>query len=174
MFAAHFAAGLAIGARERRAPMTALLVGAFLPDLVWIVLAALGVEPASPGAFFDGWSHSFLSILIQATLFSLCFLGRERRACVSVWLAVMSHVILDDIIHPAPIQLFPHSKLHVPWDLWHWGQVAVTPAFTHYWWIQFAIVILLLATYAKLAVKAFLPNLVTATVLLVLRLHLLF
>jgi hypothetical protein len=116
MFAAHFAAGLAIGARARRAPMSALLAGAFLPDVVWIGFAAVGVEPSAPSVFFDGWSHSFVSVLVEATVFALFFAYKGVRVWLPVWLAVMSHVVLDAIIHPSPLALYPHASLRVSWD----------------------------------------------------------
>ena len=39
MYAAHFAAGLAIKGKVEKAPLWALLIGAFVPDFIWIVLA---------------------------------------------------------------------------------------------------------------------------------------
>jgi len=44
MYAAHFAAGLAIKSRAPQAPTWALLVGAFIPDFVWI---AFGLAASS-------------------------------------------------------------------------------------------------------------------------------
>jgi hypothetical protein len=175
MFAAHFAAGLAIGARARHAPMSALLGGAFLPDIVWIGLAAAGVEPSAPSVFFDGWSHSFVSVLVTATVFALFFAGRGVRVWLPVWLAVMSHFVLDVIIHPRPIALYPHASLRAPWDLWRWGSVPAALGFSHYWCVQLAIVAVLLGVYATAALRSsFPPNLVGATVLLVLGLHWIF
>ncbi len=172
MFAAHFAAGLAIGAHARRAPMSSLLAGALLPDIVWIGLAAAGVEPSDPSVFFDGWSHSFVSVLFMATVFALFFAYKGIRVWLPIWLAVMSHLVLDSIIHPAPIALYPHSSLRLPWDLWRWGLAPGLLGFSHYWWIQLAIVILLLGAYARAALRwSFPANLVGATVLLVLGLH---
>ncbi|MGA9970982.1 MAG: hypothetical protein WBQ07_11610 [Candidatus Acidiferrales bacterium] len=175
MFAAHFAAGLAIGACTRRAPMSALLAGAFLPDVVWIGLAAAGVEPSAPSVFFDGWSHSFVSVLVEATVFALFFAYKGVRVWLPVWLAVMSHVVLDAIIHPMPISLYPHASVSVPWDLWPWGSLPAALGFSHYWWVQLAIVAGLLGVYAVAALRSlFPPNLVGATVLLVLGLHWIF
>ncbi|MEW9573602.1 hypothetical protein ABQJ54_17750 [Rhodanobacter sp. Si-c] len=172
MFAAHFAAGLAIGAHARRAPMAALLAGAFLPDIVWIGLAVAGIEPSAPAVFFDGWSHSFASVLVMAALFALCFAHAGMQAWLPAGLAVMSHVVLDAIVHPVPIALYPHASLRVPWDLWSWGAQPAALGFSHYWWIQLAVVVALLGVYARASLRSsFPPNLVAATVLLVLGLH---
>jgi hypothetical protein len=59
MYVPHYSVALAAGPYARRAPLWALLTGAFLPDLVWIVLARAGVEPADAVHFFDDWSQSF-------------------------------------------------------------------------------------------------------------------
>jgi hypothetical protein len=85
--------------------MSALLAGVFLPDVVWIGLDAAGVEPSGQSVFFDGWSHSFVSVLVEATVFALFFAYKGVRVWLPVWLAVMSHVVLDAIIHPKPIAL---------------------------------------------------------------------
>lgn len=175
MYAAHFAAGLAIGARAPRAPIWALLAGVFLPDLVWIALSATGVEPAAPSLFFDDWSHSLLSVIVLASLFALCFARRGAAVWIPVWLAVASHFLFDAIIHPRPIAVYPHSAMHIPWDLWHWGEARTALGFTHYWWVQFGIVVPLLCIYALgMRRQNFAPNLAWATVLTVLLLHLVF
>lgn len=173
MYAAHFAMGLAIGSRARQSPTWALLIGAFLPDLAWIGLAALGVEPSTP-IFFDDWSHSLASVIVLATAFALFFLSRGVRVWVPVWAAVGSHFLLDAVIHPKPLALFPHSRLHMPWDLWQWGAAQAWLGFTRYWWIQFLAVTPLLVVYARGARRDSLPTrLVAATCLIVLGLHLL-
>lgn len=53
MYAPHFAAALAINARSPGAPLWALLIGAFIPDLAWIAFARIGIEPAQASNFFD-------------------------------------------------------------------------------------------------------------------------
>jgi len=51
------------------APLWALLIGDFVPDLLWIELARIGVEHAHPSSFFDDWSHSLaLSQFWRASL----------------------------------------------------------------------------------------------------------
>jgi len=175
MYAAHFAAGLAIGARVRRAPMWALLAGVFLPDVVWIALSAAGVEPAGSPVFFDDWSHSLVSVALEATVFALCFVRGGKAAWMPVWLAVASHFLLDAIIHPRPIAIYPHSTIHLPWNLWHWGEAQTALGFTHYWWVQLGIMVPLLCVYVMGSrQQEFALDLTWATVLTVLGLHLIF
>jgi hypothetical protein len=175
MYAAHFAAGLAIGSRAPRAPIWALLAGCLLPDIVWIALATSGIEPSAPSLFFDDWSHSLVSIFVEASLFTLLFIRRGVYVWAPIWLAVASHFLLDVLIHPKPLALYPHATLHAPWDLWIWGTSKTSFLFTHYWWIQFAIMVPLIGVYAVGARKRGFPtNLIAATALSLLGLHLLF
>jgi len=71
MYAAHFAAGLAIKSSAPKAPTWALLIGAFLPDFAWIALGLAGIEPSQGPAFFDDWSHSLAMVIWWATQFAL-------------------------------------------------------------------------------------------------------
>lgn len=48
MYAAHFAAALAVKAAEPRAPTIVLVVLASAPDLLWLGLSAAGPFPAAP------------------------------------------------------------------------------------------------------------------------------
>jgi hypothetical protein len=176
VYAAHFAAGLAIGSRAPRAPIGALLAGCFLPDLVWITLAASGIEPSGPPAgFSDDWSHSLLSVLVEATAFALFFARCGMRVWGPVWLAVGSHFPLDVLIHPKPLALYPHAALRAPWDLWSWGTVKTSFLLTHYGWVQLDVVVALGFVYALGARKNMVPtNLIAATALFLLGLQLLF
>src|SRR5206468_6228193 len=136
MYAPHFAAALAIKSTVPRAPLAALLAGAFLPDLLWIALARIGVEPAQPSAFFDDWSHSLMSVLALATVFGLLFSRGRRAVFLAVWLAVASHFLLDFPVHPKTLALYPLSKIHVGWDLLPWGSSGGWFGVTNYWWLQ--------------------------------------
>jgi hypothetical protein len=66
MYAAHFAAGLAIKSYAPKAPTWALLVGAFLPDFFWVAFGLAGIEPSQGTAFFDDWSHSLAMVILWA------------------------------------------------------------------------------------------------------------
>jgi hypothetical protein len=168
MYAAHFAAGLAIKSRVPKAPTWALLVGAFIPDFIWVVLANRGIEPTDPRAFFDDWSHSLAMTVVWATLFALMFWRRERRVVLAVWMAVFSHFLLDFPIHPKFLALYPHSSLHVGIAL------SGTIGAMKYWWVQMCVVAALTPIYALGGRRlGFQPNLIAATCIVLLGLHLL-
>lgn len=175
MYAAHFAAGLAVKGRVPRAPLWALLTAVFVPDFIWVVLARAGVEPEyPPRGFFDDWSHSVLMILVWSTLFALVFWRRGRMIGLAVWVAGLSHLGLDFLIHPARLALYPHAPIHVGWDLWQYGQQKSRLGPNHYWWVEAAFIAVLLAIYAFSAHQSKLPlRIVAASCLLVCGLHLL-
>jgi hypothetical protein len=171
MYAAHFAAALAVKGQAPKAPAWALLAGVFLPDFAWVALGLAGVEPSQGPAFFDDWSHSLAMIVVWATLFAAFF---WRSAVVlPVWLSVLSHFVLDLPIHPKTIALFPHSSVHLGWNSWNYGLSRSWLGATHYWWIELAFLVLLLGIYVQGALRARLAgNLILASCMLVLGLHL--
>jgi hypothetical protein len=140
MLAAHFAAGVAIKSQVPETPIRPLMTAVFLPDLVWIALAGAGVEPAAPDRFFDGWSHSLLMVLLYAVVVALAFRGRGRAVATALFVAVLSHFVLDLPVHPRPLELYPHSA--IAFDV-HFATVDSM----RYWYLQFAVTLVLLAVY---------------------------
>lgn len=175
MYPAHFAAGLAAKGCVKQSPLWALITAAFLPDLLWVVLALAGIEPEyPPRGFFDDWSHSLLSILVLSTFFALPFWYQGREVAAAVWCAGMSHVFLDLPIHPARLALYPHSRIRLGWSMWQFGQQKSSLGPGHYWLVEAAAVVVLLSIYIIGSVRAgFSQRLVAASSLLVAGLHLL-
>jgi hypothetical protein len=165
MYAAHFAAGLAIKSHAPKAPTWALLVGAFLPDFFWIAFGLAGIEPSQGPAFFDDWSHSLAMVLLYGALFSMAFWRWGLSVVFPVWLAVFSHFLLDLPIHPKNLALYPHSSLHLGWGLWRIGP-------RNYWWAQLAVLVVLTLIYVQGARRLrFANNLILASCILLLGLH---
>jgi hypothetical protein len=148
MYAPHFAAALAIKGRSPEAPLWALLVGAFIPDLLWIALARIGIEPAQASNFFDDWSHSLVSVAILASLFASAFLRRGKPVFFAIWLAVFSHFVLDFPVHPKRLALAPMTRIYLGWDLLAWGSRPGWLGAINDWWLQLAVLLVLLVTYA--------------------------
>lgn len=142
MWAAHFAAGVAIKSRVPEAPIRPLLAAMFVPDFVWIGLGALGVEPAAPDRFFDGWSHSLVMVLLYALGMAFLFRSYGRAVAVAFFLGVFSHFLLDLPIHPAPLELYPHSAIRFAFHI-------ATVDSMRYWEVQLAVTAVLLALYVK-------------------------
>jgi hypothetical protein len=91
MYAAHFAAALAIKTHAPKAPIWALMAGAFLPDFIAIALGLAGIEPSQGPAFFDDWSHSLAMTALWASLLALAFWTKGMTVALPAWLSVVSH-----------------------------------------------------------------------------------
>ena len=156
MYAAHFAAALAVKGRAPQAPAWALISAVFLPDFVWIALAGLGIEPTVP-VFFDDWSHSLIMIVVWVTVFAALFWRSDKVIALAVWIAGLSHFFLDFLIHPARLALYPHSSAHLGWNLWQYGLTKSWLGATRYWWYELATLLVLLALYVWFSRRSRLP-----------------
>lgn len=175
MYAAHLAVGLAIKAAEPRVPMVAVMTAVFLPDLLWLVLSILGIEPVGGAGFFDGWSHSAASITVQALIMGMFALPLGRSASLIVFGATMTHLPLDVPIHPKPIELYPHSTFAFGLLDKGWGLQQSVFGQSNFWWVETSIVVTFLAIYARLAARAHIPaNVVAASAVLVMWLQIAF
>jgi hypothetical protein len=140
MFAAHFAAGLALRGRAPRVPLSVLLLGAFLLDGLWVTFGVLHLDKTSS----DDWSHSLVMSICWATAFSLLFSRLGRKATAVVWLAVFSHFVLDWLVQGAT--LYPNAP-----------ESLAPLVVQHYRILQLAICILLLGVYVRDARRNSLP-----------------
>ena len=140
MYAGHFAVGLAIKVAEPRAPMAPLLLLIFLPDLLWLGFSVGGLELVEPGTWFDGWSHSIASIILQATLVAMLWWRQGVGVSVALSCAVLGHLILDLPIHPAPLEWYPHAATGFGNFLHGWAGNAALFGKTNGWWLEAAIV----------------------------------
>jgi len=148
MYVGHFAAGLAIKAREPRAPTWALLVGVGLLDILFGPFVLAGIEHAtvtpsiSPGFSLDyiDWSHSLVMSLVWSVLFAAAFASYGRRVMMAIGLAVFSHFLLDLPMHPPDLALWPNSSSHLGLGLWR--------TFPNGWWVfELAVIAALWAYY---------------------------
>lgn len=174
MYTAHFAAALAVKAQAPQAPAWALITAAFVPDFLWIGLAVAGVEPTQPPrGFFDDWSHSAATIVLWSAAFAGLFLRKGLAVAIPVWIAGLTHFPLDFPIHPARLALYPHSSIHLGWDLWSWGQQPSWLGANHYWWVELAFILVSAAIYVQGALKQkFALNLILASCVALAALHL--
>ncbi len=131
MFIGHFA--VALGAK-RAAPAPSLgtyFLAAQFPDLLWPVLCLLGIEHLkidpgntafTPLSFTDyPFSHSLLTNLCWATGAALLYLAlrRDRAGSVMIWLAVISHWVLDALTHRPDLPLLPGGAARIGLGLWN-------------------------------------------------------
>jgi len=131
MFIGHF--GVALAAK-RAAPKTSLgtlFLAAQLLDLMWPPLLLAGVEDVriAPGItrvtpldfYHYPISHSLLMVVVWAAMAGVIHLvaRQERRAALVVGALVLSHWVLDAIVHRPDLPLTPTGDVRVGLGLWN-------------------------------------------------------
>lgn len=135
MFLGHFAVAFAMKRATPRVNLATLFAAAQLPDLVWPVLVAAGVERVeiAPGntAFTPldftsyPWSHSLLLVVIWGVAFGGVHFLRARNGVAAIVLAalVASHWLLDYVSHRPDMPLYPGGARY---GLGLWNSVPLT------------------------------------------------
>lgn len=123
MFIGHFAVGLASKKFAPRASLGALIAAPILLDLLWPIFVLMGWEHVSiePSAnpflrlAFDSYpiSHGLVAVAGWATLFAALYFGIARYAtgAIVIWLGVVSHWLLDYVVHRPDLPLYAGSRL---------------------------------------------------------------
>jgi membrane-bound metal-dependent hydrolase YbcI (DUF457 family) len=131
MILGHFAVGFAAKRAAPRTSLTVLLSSAMLLDLLWPLFLWLGIEHVriAPGntAFtpldFESypWSHSLLMAGLWALLAAWIYRVRTRydRGALWVAIAVVSHWVLDVVVHRPDLPLVPWSDRRFGFSLWN-------------------------------------------------------
>jgi hypothetical protein len=142
MFVGHYAVGLAA---KRFAPQTSLgtlLAGSLLLDLLWPIFVLIGLEHVSivdnPNPFlrlqFDSYpiSHGLVAVIGWATLFASIYFGIARylAGALTIWIAVVSHWLLDYVVHRPDLPLYVGSSRLLGLGVWNkrWVTIAVEVA----------------------------------------------
>jgi hypothetical protein len=109
-------------AAKRVAPRTSLgilMAAVMLVDLIWPIFLLLGIEHVriqrgitkfTPLDFYDyPWTHSLVMGVAWGILFAVLYWGVSRygRGAVVVGLCVVSHWVLDFIVHRPDLPLWP-------------------------------------------------------------------
>lgn len=119
MFVGHLGVGFAARRFAPRASLGTLLLAATFADLLLFILLAFGVEHIAirPGItrvnaldLYDyPWSHGLLTDAAWAALLALAWFlrRRDRAGAFAIFLAVISHWVLDWISHRPDLPLVP-------------------------------------------------------------------
>jgi hypothetical protein len=130
MFIGHFAVGFGAKAISPKLSLGTLFLAAQFLDLLWPTLLMLGVERVSivPGAtlvtplVFEHYpySHSLLFVIGWGILIAgIYFLfKRKRSAAILLGVLVVSHWLLDLIVHQPDLPLFPGSTTMLGLNAW--------------------------------------------------------
>ena len=149
MFIGHYAVGLASKKLAPRASLGALIAAPILLDLLWPIFLLLGWEHVSivqnNNPFlrlqFDSYpiSHGLVAVVGWATLFASIYFGFTRyvSGAIVIWIGVVSHWLLDFIVHRLDLPLYSGSRLF-GLGLWNhvWATISIELAmFTIGIWI---------------------------------------
>jgi hypothetical protein len=131
MFIGHFAMGMAGKKIEPAVSLGTLFFAAQFLDLLWPTLLLLDVEHVSiepgvsmvtPLAFTDyPISHSLLAVLGWSIVFGVIYflLTKNRQGSILLGALVLSHWILDAIVHIPDLPLYPGDSPKVGLGLWN-------------------------------------------------------
>lgn len=123
MFIGHFAVGMGAKALAPRVSLGTLFLAAQFVDLLWPTLLVLGIERVriDPGAtrvtpldfVYYPVSHSLAITILWGLAFALVYqaLRRYPRGAVVLGAAVVSHWLLDAVVHRPDLPLYPGGPL---------------------------------------------------------------
>lgn len=131
MFIGHFGVALAAKRVTPKTSLGILILAAQFLDFLWPVFLLLGIERVriAPGITkvspldFTAYpiSHSLLMAMVWAVLLGGIYyvLRHNARGALVVSAAVLSHWILDFIVHRPDLQLYPGGNMRVGLGLWN-------------------------------------------------------
>ena len=130
MFIGHFGVGFGAKTIATKISLGSLFLAAQFLDLLWPTLLLLGVERVRivPGAtvvtplLFEHYpiSHSLLAVVGWGIVVAMTYLilYRDRIGAAVLGLLVLSHWMLDAIVHQPDLPLFPGNSPMVGLNLW--------------------------------------------------------
>ncbi len=131
MFIGHFAVGMAGKKIEPAISLGTLFLAAQFLDLLWPTLLLLDVEHVSiepgvskvtPLAFTDyPISHSLLVVLGWSIVFGVVYflITKNKQGSILLGALVLSHWILDVIVHIPDLPLYPGDSPKIGLGLWN-------------------------------------------------------
>lgn len=131
MFIGHFGVGFAAKRVDSRPSLGTLFFAAQFLDLLWPVFLLIGLEKVTidtgntaftPLNFvYYPFSHGFLSVLLLSILFGAIYfiIKRNLKSSIVLGALVMSHWVLDFIVHRPDLPLIPGSDIKVGLGLWN-------------------------------------------------------
>ncbi|MHB8482252.1 MAG: hypothetical protein ACYDBV_05895 [Nitrospiria bacterium] len=132
MVIGHYAVGFAAKKFAPRASLAVLIGSAILLDILWIAFLVLGWEQVQvlpdraifiPFEFENyPYSHSLLTSIVWASLSAFLYkkITDYSAGSVVIWICVISHWILDIVVHKPDLPLYPGGNSFVGLYLWRY------------------------------------------------------
>ncbi|HKD53958.1 MAG TPA: hypothetical protein VKB72_07020 [Steroidobacteraceae bacterium] len=138
MIAGHFGFAAMVKARVREAPLWALMLASVWLDVVFVPLYLTGIEtiaraPGTQGIYaaaiiHANYTHSLGGAALLAAIFGwVGAMAWGRRTGLVLGLVVLSHWVLDVVVHRADLPLLPGNAGHfalLGFGLWRWPMAA--------------------------------------------------
>ena len=130
MHVGHFAVGLLAKRVEPKLSLGTLVLAAMLSDFLWAIFLFAGIEHVrlKPGrgaanyadAYDIAFSHSLLMDVVWGALFAAAYFLRRRypRGALVLFVAVLSHWLLDVVAHRPDMSLAPGTDSFYGLGLW--------------------------------------------------------
>jgi hypothetical protein len=128
MVLGHFGFGLGAKKFAPRLSLGTLFLAVQWADLLWPILLLLNVEHVEirpgevpPLAFTDyPVSHSLLMGIVWGAVFALLYwlLKKDRQSALVLGICVLSHWVLDLVVHHPDLPLFPGDSPKAGFGLW--------------------------------------------------------
>jgi hypothetical protein len=137
MFIGHYGVGLGLKKIAPKIPLWLLFLATNFIDLLWPVLLLLGLEKVeivvgitkvTPLNFlYYPFSHSLVAVLGWSLLFGILYFAKTRfvKESVVLGLAVLSHWILDLIVHRPDLPLAFSQKTFYGFGLWNYEVLTI-------------------------------------------------
>ena len=132
MFLGHFGLGLAAKQAAPTVSLGALFAAGQFADLLWPTLLLLGVEQVrvqpgitavTPLDFVSyPYSHSLLMLCVWGIAFGAIYAALRRappRAAITIALLVVSHWVLDVVVHRPDMPITPRGAERLGLGLWN-------------------------------------------------------
>jgi hypothetical protein len=131
MFIGHFGVGFGAKKAAPRVSLGTLFMAAQFIDLLWPTLLLLNLEQVeiAPGNTavtplnFTHYpiTHSLLMVCVWGALFGLVYwlVRKNGRGAVLLGLCVVSHWVLDLVVHRPDLPIYPGGSQHVGLGLWN-------------------------------------------------------
>jgi hypothetical protein len=131
MFIGHFGVGFAAKKAAPTVSLGLLFMAVQFLDLLWPTLLLLGIEhvqintdasQTTPLAFIDyPISHSLVMVLVWSVLFGGIYwiIKKNTSGAIMLGLCVLSHWVLDLIVHYPDLPIYPGNSPKVGLGLWN-------------------------------------------------------
>ena len=131
MFIGHYAVALAAKRVDPKIPLWTMFVSVQLLDLIWPILLLMGLEHVridpgntvvTPLDFYDyPITHSLVTVVGFSVAATMVFYISRRKLTSSLVVGggVLSHWILDAVVHRPDLPIVPGGELNVGLGLWN-------------------------------------------------------